>query len=149
MSEAALACVFCLGIFSLVGLGILRIGLQGQRDWERRLERERTRATGTVVGYVSRRRSFGRSSLITRQYPVVEFRVDGGLQRHACDCELSPDEFPVGTALEVLYEADDPARFHPEAYHRIEEGGNRHFIRFGLVWIACMAVGAWLAVRFL
>ena len=141
MDETILALLAMLGIFALAGVGVLRIGLRGRREWRRREERERARASGTVVEFRKERRHVRRGHSYTGCTPVVEFRAEGRDFRLDAAASTQADEFAVGDPVEVLYDPDDPTRFHIEG-RECEEKGDGRLIRMGLIWLACMLTAA-------
>ena len=141
MNETTLALLVTLGIFSLAGIGILRIGLSGRRERRRQEERERARTPGIIVEVRKERRHIRRGPSYTSCTPVVEFRTERGTYCLDASASVQPDEFSVGDPVDVLYDPDDPHHFHI-ADRECEEKSDGHLIRVGLIWIACMLAAA-------
>lgn len=145
MDSLTLALLITLGIFLLPGIAILRTGLKGRREWRERVERERARTTGVVADIRMERKHVRRGPGWTSCTPVVEFRAEGRPYRLDATASTQPDEFAAGDSVDVLYDPDDPTRFHIEG-RACEESGDGHLIRTGLIWIACILA---IAVAFL
>lgn len=122
-------------MWSFVGWLILFAGFSMRRDWRRRLEDERARATGAVVEHTYKGKPTGKER---DAFPVIEFTAEGQLVRKTYDYALPKADFPVGRQLEVLYDPNDPTHFHLEMANSPEKG--RKPIRFALIWIAASLV---------
>lgn len=116
---------------SAAGWILLIVGAALRRHHLRRLEQERTRATGTVVAHDDG----GRGALCR---PVIEFTADGRTVRQPCSGTFERKKYPVGQTLDVLYDADDPGRFHPD--EAAEASPGRGLILGGLLWIMLAAI---------
>ena len=145
MSERLLSQLLLFALFSLGGWGIIGVGISGNIDMRRRMERERTRTTGEVVELVpSRKRARnGRDSW----HPLVAFRADGQERRLESPDAYWPGQVNVGETVEILYDADDPSRFHLEKLQEIENTSGWVLIRSGIVWIVVAAIISLLAIR--
>lgn len=139
MDETKLALLITLGIFALVGIGMLRIGLNGRREWQQKQERERARTTGSVVEVRREQKHMRRGPSWTACTPVVAFRAEGRNYQLDAVASTEPDEFAPGDAVEVLYDPDEPTRFHIEG-RACEEKGHDSLIRTGLIWLGIEAV---------
>lgn len=115
--------------FSLVGWIALIAGISARRRWQRKLEQERTRATGVVVDYADK--SGGKGALCT---PIIQFTAESQVVRLPCKGRFEREQTPVGRTLDILYDADDPTRFHPDSAVDLVPG--RGLIVTGLIWIA-------------
>lgn len=139
LSESTLAALICFAIFSLAGWIMLVSALQSRRKRLYREERERARATGKIVEYIHRTKRIYRGPTIRQTLPVIEFTADGRLIRQEYENSLKEADYPVGAAVDVLYDADDPARFHLEADESFaKEAGS--LLRIGVVMIVASAV---------
>ena len=127
------------GIFSLPGWIMLIYALRSRRARERREERERARTTGRVVEYVRQTKRYRRGPTIHFTWPVVEFRAEGQTVRRQYENSLSPEQYPVGASVDVVYDADDPTRFHLDADVDFSQGAVS-YARMGIVWILVCAV---------
>lgn len=115
---------------SAAGWILLIVGLALRRWQSRRQEQERTRATGTVVAHAA-----GRGRFCS---PVIEFTADGQVIRQPCRGAYDREKCPVGQAIDVLYNADDPTRFHPDTAEAADPC--RILIGVGVAWIAFSVV---------
>jgi len=119
------------GLFAAIsaaGWILLIVGIAIQRYQSRRLEQERTRATGTVVAHADGSGT-GRYCL-----PVIEFTADGQKVRQRCKGTFERERYPVGQTVDILYDADNPTRFHPDAAVEVNPG--RILVLIGVAWIA-------------
>lgn len=124
-----------LSILILVALGIglvlVGMGLVWRSRRQARMDRERARASGEVVGHACKTGG-GRGRPMC--WPVIRFRAEER-EVEAKWTSLTPvDKWPVGTQVEVLYDPD-----HPEDFH-LEEEESEHLpalLRTGLIWLAC------------
>ena len=127
------------GIISLPGWIMLIYALKSRRARERREERERARATGRVVEYVRQTRRYRRGPTIHFTWPVVEFRAEGQTVRQQYENSLSSEQYPVGADVDVVYDADDPTRFHLDADADFSQGAGS-YTWMGIIWILVCAV---------
>ena len=116
---------------------LLFMGFQTRRESRQRCETEHTRAAGVIVDYVRRERPVGRSSRVYWR-PVVEFTADGRKQRAEYENSMDQGRFPVGSAVEVLYDVSDPSRFHLEQDPVFADPGSGA-IRISAIWILASA----------
>lgn len=125
-----------LGVYLLwsgFGWMLLGLGLYLRRHWRERKERERARTAGEIVDYEEQVR-FHRGGRSVTHYPLVRFSTESGQVRVKSDVSMDPEKHPVGSAVEVLYDADDPARFHlVESAPESDAGGPA--IRIGVAWV--------------
>lgn len=119
--------------FSVGGWILLAVGILFRRRWLRKQEQERVRATGVVVGYAGNAPANSR-----RCTPIIEYTAEGQTLRAPCKGPFEREKYPVGETLDILYDADDPTRFHQDADEDIPVG--RGLVRAGLVWIAVAAI---------
>lgn len=139
MSLNTVAVLIAIGIFSLPGWGMLLIALKSRRARERREEQERARATGSIVEYVNETKRYRRGPTVRFTRPVVEFRAEGQVIRQKYENSLSPEQYPVGASVDVVYDADDPTRFHLDADAEFSQGAGS-FVRTGIIWLLICAV---------
>lgn len=123
-----------------VGLALLGIGFAIRRAWQERQDRERARATGVVTGHGAARGGKGAALCPLR----VRFDAEGQTHELESRALADPGRWPVGTPAEVLYDPDDPNRFHLEAL--TPENPPAAMLRVGLVWTAA-ALAALLIVN--
>ena len=141
--------LFFLVLFPLLAVGgvaLIWIGMSGTRKARRRAERERVRASGTVVDMV-KHLSLGRGKPLTAWHPVVEFRADGQTLRCESRDGYSSGQFTVGERVDLLYDADDPSRYHLEKLAEWEATGDRITIVVGILWVVIAGIIAWLVSR--
>ena len=138
--------LFFLVLFPLLAVGgvaLIWIGLSGTRKARRQAERERARASGTVVDMV-KHLSLGRGKPLTAWHPVVEFRVEGQILRYESRDGYSSGQIKVGERVELLYDADDPSCYHLEKLAEWEAAGDKITIMVGILWVAIAGIIAWL-----
>ena len=119
-------------VWSLAGWLALGMGLSNRRSWRRRDEEETARAEAVVVDYVTKKRT-GRGQT-SYHLPVVRYTVEGVEYVQQVDFAYDPKDLPVGTAVPVRYNPNDPARFHPDLAE-LRHGNTNGLITFGLIWI--------------
>lgn len=131
--------------YGAMGLGCLLVvfGLLGRRNWQAKLDRERARAMGTVVGHAKKTNgSRGRPIC----HPIIRFRVDGVERESEWNTPAVAEEWLIGREVELLYDPD-----HPEHIHLADEEGEsppHSVMRTGVIWIA-VALAAVLLIRFI
>ena len=120
------------GIWCLVGGIFLAVGIGLRRSFDRREERLRARATGTVEEVV-RRASRDSASF----YPIVAFEYEGRTISLESDAGGGRKKYYPGQRVEVLYDPDDPTCF------RLENDGGTRLIGniFLAVGLGCAAIG--------
>lgn len=141
--------LFFLVLFPLLSVGgfaLVGIGLSGFRKASKQAERERVRASGTVVDMV-KHLSLGRGKPLTAWHPVVEFRVEGQTLRHESRDGYLSGQFTIGERVELLFDADDPSRYHLEKLAEWEATGDRITIVVGILWVVIAGIIAWLVSR--
>ena len=125
---------------------ILFVGIGTILEKRRRQEQEYTRTSGCIVDYASGEQASLKNVAPAYRKPVIEFTAEGHNYRLEYENSLSPQQHPVGEAVEVLYDVSRPTRFHLEADVAFQNGG-RNLARVGLVWILiCAALDLALAV---
>ncbi len=110
MSDTGLFILIFSGVWGLLGLVFLAVGIALRRSALRKAERRRARASGTVVElarHVSH--SDGRTSVSWN--PVVEFEYEGRRVTLESEDGVSRRQYYEGQSVEVLYDPDDPACF--------------------------------------
>ena len=141
--------LFFLVLFPLLAVGgvaLIWIGLSGTRKARRRAERERARASGTVVDMV-KHLSLGRGKPLIAWHPVVEFRVEGQTLRYESREGYLTGQFKVGECVDILYDADDPSRYHLEKLVEWEAKGDKITIVVGILWVVVAGIIALLMSR--
>ena len=118
-------------LYVFLGIGCLIVvcGLAGRRRWQARLDRERARAAGIVVGHV--RNPGGGAEL-----PMIAFLADGTEQRAAWKSTLRAEKLEVGQEVEVLYDPDRPECFHLDQEEEVSP--SREVMSVGVIIIACV-----------
>ena len=127
----------CFAVFSFIGWIILFVGIGTRREMRRREMYERKRAQGRIIDYVKRDTKVGNSS-VPLKYPVVEFSVYE--HKYTLEYRNSMDmkRWPAGSDVTVVYDGNDPERFHLEEDAIFANGGGGA-IRIGIIWILCAA----------
>ncbi len=139
MSDTVLKMLIFFSGSSLVGWMIFFAGIGAKRSRRKREALELTRAEGTVVDY-ARKETRGRGGPYVSWRPVVEYSVYE--QRYHLEYEngMDPEQYPVGSTVEVLYNPDRPSEFHL-AEDAVYRNGGGNAVRIGLTWILLCAVG--------
>ena len=141
--------LFFLVLFPLLSVGgfaLVGIGLSGFRKAGEQAERERVRASGTVVDMV-KHLSLGRGKPLTAWHPVVEFQAEGQILRYESRDGYMSGQFKVGERVDLLYDADDPSRYHLEKMAEWEAAGDKITIMVGILWVVVAGVIAFLVSR--
>ena len=146
MDDHLLFFIVLFPLLAVGGVALIWIGLSGTRRARRRAERERARASGTVVDMV-KHLSLGRGKPLIAWHPVVEFRVDGQIRRYESRDRYMSGQFTVGERVELLYDADDPSCYHLEKLTEWEATGDRITIVVGILWVVIAGIIAWLVSR--
>ncbi|MDO4867126.1 MAG: DUF3592 domain-containing protein [Clostridia bacterium] len=136
MLSPVLFTVLFTGIWCLVGVIFLAIGIGMRRSYIQREERLRGRAEGRIVEVVRRERHSSRGDGVN-WYPIVEFDVDGRRVALECDDGDGRKKYYEGQSVEVRYDPDDPATFRLEGDSAIHLLG-KIFLAVG---IGCIAIG--------
>lgn len=123
--------------YAVMGLGCLLvvIGLMGRRNWNRKLEKERARATGVVSGY-AQKTSGHRGSPVCE--PIISFMADGVERKANWNAIVPLSQWPIGREVELLYDPD-----HPEDIHLAEQESDsppNGIMRGGTILIAIALV---------
>ena len=144
MTDRGLFTLIFTGIWCLLGVIFLCVGLGLRRSFLRREERLRARAPGRVAEVVRRdsRTSEGRS---TAWYPIIEFEADGRTISLESGEGDGRKRFYEGQAVEVLYDPDDPSCFRLEGFETTNLVG-KIFTAIGLASIV-IGVGVGLIVN--
>ena len=136
-------------IFPLVsagGIALICIGLSGMRKVRRMAERERSRASGTVVD-IAKHTSLGRGKPLISSYPVVEFSAGGRNFRLESRAGYWADQFAVGDRVDILYDAEDPRCFHLEKLLQQQIILDKIIVAFGILWIIVAGVVSLVVCR--
>ena len=120
----------------IVGACLLLFALLGWRMWSARQERERTRATGTVVDHAHT--TDGSRGGRPMCWPVICFMAEEREYRLEWKSIVAIEDWPIGKPVEVLYDPDQPEHFHLGS----EEDANPapRFLRSGVIVIACALI---------
>ncbi len=138
----ALKMLFFFAVASFPAWLLLFAGLETRRDMGRKLDREYTPTTGTIVDYVRvERPAGGRGPKNMNVYykPVVQYTAEGQSYRETYENSLHPEQFPVGTVVDVRYDVSAPTHFHLTADPVMIYRGDGA-IRVAVIWILAAAV---------
>ena len=133
-------------LLSVGGVALIWIGLSSIHKARVREERERTRASGTVVDIV-KHWSLGRGKPLITWHPVVEFRVDGKNLRYESSTGYRSEQLQVGKHIDILYDAEDPSHYHLEKLSEWEVTGDKVTVIFGILWIVIAGIVAVVVSR--
>jgi len=147
MDERLMTALVVFALFSLGGWAVIWIGVKGNIEARRRGEREHSRTSGKVVRLVSREHRYGRHNRRTFWYPVVAFYAEGRAYELESKDGLWADAVAEGDEVELLYDADDPSRFHLEMFGESDARSGGHLIRFGIAWVIVAVVVAVLIAK--
>ena len=123
-------------VTSAGGWAILWIGIRGAFATRSRYERERSRASGRVEKVTSRELRYGRRGRRMVYYAEVSFRAEGRAYRLECPDGLWKGAVSVGDEADVLYDPDDPTRFHLGFFEESDRRSNVYMMLVGGVWLA-------------
>lgn len=137
MDTTIVKMLFFFGIASFTGWLLIIGGIFTRRTQREREERERARATGTIVRYDNGPN--GQDGNRPSAKPIVAFTADGHVFRQTYAVALNRSAHPVGEAVEVRYDADDPTHFHLEL-EETQSWGYRKCFRIGFIWVLCAAL---------
>ena len=113
----------------LLGIGLLS-GSMYMFFSTRQLLSIAEQAVGVVVGF-ERRSSKGGST----EYPIIEFAEASGALHHFTTS--GPGDYPLGKAVQVLYDADNPANARVNVFIELWLGS----LALGLFGLLCVSVG--------
>ena len=136
MSDLAIFTLVFTGVWCLVGVVFLGVGIGFRRSFLRREERLRARTNGTITEMVRRVRHGSRGASVY-WYPIVEFEADGRRISLESDEGGGRKAFYEGQPVEVLYDPDDPSCFRLEGRNANQLLGNI----FLVVGLGCIAIG--------
>lgn len=146
MSGETLFLIIFTGVWCLVGVIFLGVGLGLYRGAKRREERLRARTDGVIVEVARHVRGSSDSRSVS-WHPIVEFEVDG----HTVSLESEGGDwrkrFYEGQHVGVLYDPDDPSCFRLEG-RDIQAFVGKIFLGVGALCVA-IGVDAVLIVKFL
>ena len=137
MTDTKIFILIFTGVWCLVGVVFLAVGLAFRAAFRRREERMRARAAGTVVEVVRRM-----SSDSAAFYPIVEFEADGRKISLESSDGGGRKRFYEGQSVEVLYDPDDPSQFMLEGFNALAIVGKV----FLIIGLACIAIGVIVGV---
>ena len=126
--------IFC-GVWAIIGIVFLAVGLGLRRSWVNQGERLRGRADGTVLEVI-RHDTHSYRSTSTSWNPLVEFDYEGRRISLEAKDGVSRKKYYEGQRVTVLYDPDDPASFRIEG----DETGRTLYRVFTAVGAACLAV---------
>ena len=136
MSDSGMFTLIFTGIWCLVGVIFLCVGIGLRRGFLKKEERLRARASGTVAEVVRRTHHSSDGDSVS-WYPIVEFEAEGRRISLEYDEGGGRKTFYEGQGVEVLYDPDDPACFRLEGRSTTLMVGNI-FLAVGL---GCVAIG--------
>ena len=146
MDDQLLLFLVLFPLLSVAGIVLVVIGLSGIRKARLQAEREQSRAAGTVVDIV-RHLSLGRGKPLTAWHPVVEFEAEGQTIRQESREGYPSGLFTVGENVGILYDAEDPGRFHLEKMTEKNAAVHRVTVLAGILWIVLAGIVAFLESR--
>ena len=122
-------------------------GISNLRKLKKQREEERIFTTGRVVEVVKAQkvyrtgRRFRRHNAVhTFWSPVVEFAVESHLYRLQAGYKTQEETLRVGETVDILYNENDPSRFHLKEQEERDKHAGRYFIVLGIIWIIISAV---------
>lgn len=133
MNTILLATLICVPMVCFPGVILIVSGVKQRKKNVLKAETERERTTGTIVEYKPQR-VHSRRTYRTVWTPVVTYQVGGQEYRLATDWLADREKYPVGTPMELLYDADHPERAHLEADEVFTDNG-KTAVRIGIIWI--------------
>ncbi|MBR2571926.1 MAG: DUF3592 domain-containing protein [Clostridia bacterium] len=145
MNDHLLLFLVLFPLLSVGGIALIWIGTSGIRKAREQEERERVRAFGTVIDlvrHVSLRR--GKPPVC---HPVVEFDANRKTHRYESRTGYWLDRVRVGERVEILYDADDPSRFHLEELFSRQIAGEKVTVLAGILWIIAAGIAAFVLSR--
>ena len=145
MSDRLILFLVLFPLASVGGIALIWIGLSGLRKARALEERERSRASGTVVETV-RHVSLRRGKIPT-WHPVVRFTADGETHCHESRVGYWLGQFEVGESVDILYDANDPSRYHIEKLFDKQITADKITIVVGVLWIVAAGVVALFVSR--
>ncbi|MBQ8110947.1 MAG: DUF3592 domain-containing protein [Clostridia bacterium] len=140
MTHSGLFTLIFTGVWCLVGVVFLAVGIGLRRRFFRMEERLRARSEGTVAEVVRRVNQGARGDSVG-WYPIVEFMADG----HKISLESASGgrkRFYEGQKVQVLYDPDDPTCFRLESDNTLRLMGGI-FLAVGL---GCVTIGVAVAL---
>ncbi len=135
MSDIVISLIIFAGC-SLTGWIFVGVALHTRRYQQKKEQNERSLATGQIVDLVKKTRHSGRGGTAVYYVPVVAFEANGRLFRLENENgNRDQEKITVGQAVDVLYDEQDPARFHL-AEDDANEVASESLMRFGALLIA-------------
>ena len=139
MPEIVLVLIFFLGC-SLTGWIFVGIALHVRRYQRKKELNERSLTFGRIVEAAEKVHHRGRGGTIRSYFPVVEFEADGRTYRLENENgSRDRESVVIGRSVDVLYDPEDPARFHL-ADDDANVTGADSLMRMGMIIIAGAAV---------
>ena len=127
------------GLWSLMGLILIGVGLHTLRYQRKKESRERALTAGRIVEAVKKVHRAAKGGNVTYYVPVVEFQAEG--QAYRLENEngsREQDSIIVGKMVDVLYDPADPTHFHLTEDDANDQSAHS-LIKWGVVWIVCAA----------
>ena len=135
MSDAGMFfAIFC-GVWFVIGVVFLAVGLGLRRSWTHREDNLRGRAEGTVLEVI-RHESHTSDGTSVSWCPLVEFDFEGRRISLETKESVSRKKYYEGQRVNVLYDPDDPSAFRIEG----ETGGRTVYRVFTAVGAGCLAM---------
>ena len=136
MSDSTLFALIFSGVWGIIGIVFLGVGIALRTRATQDQERLRARAEATVVSFVDHFGTY-RGHTTHGRNPVVEFDYEGRTISVECMDGLGPRSFYEGQKVEILYDPNDPsfvrmAGFQPEG---------KLGVVFIVIGIGCIALG--------
>ena len=147
MPEYVLVLIFFLGC-SLTGWIFVGVALHVRRYQRKKELNERSLTFGRIVEVAEKVHHRGRGGTVRSYFPVVEFEAGG--QTYRLENENGSrdrESVVIGRSVDVLYDPEDPARFHL-ADDDANATGADSLLRMGMIIIAGAAVLTVLGTAF-
>lgn len=126
--------IFC-GVWAIIGVVFLAVGLGLRRSWTHREDHLRGRTEGTVLEVI-RHESHSSDGTSVSWRPLVEFDCDGRRISLETKESVSRKKYYEGQRVMVLYDPDDPSAFRIEG----DTSGRTGYRVFIAVGLGCMAI---------
>ncbi len=142
VADSRLFVLIFTGVWCLVGVVFLCVGVGLRRSFLKKEERLRARAPGTITEVV-RRVHHGSDGDSVSWYPIVEFEAEGRTISLECGDGGGRKTFREGQCVDVLYDPDDPSCFRLEGRSTTRLVGNI-FLAVGLGCVAIGVIVGWI-----
>ena len=135
-------------VLSINGLIFIGVGLHTVRYQRKKEENETESARGVIVDIAKKKTRPARGRSVTYYVPVIEFTAGEKLYRLENENgSRDRESVVIGRSVDVLYDPEDPARFHL-ADDDANVTGADSLLRMGMIIIAGAAVMTVLGAAF-